>query len=246
MDDATGNSGRAAALDFVKQVARAWDRHLGPRLAGIYLIGSLAHGGFSARYSDIDIALIAEDLLTAGEIDRIRVEMHAVSAELAARLSVFWTDQHFSAGRFPPLDRIDYLDHAVVLRERRRVYPPRPTLPEVRAYLAAAPFENWLQEVTRLSALDELTSSDHKRYLRALLYPARFLYSWVTGKIASNDDAVAFLRHRADVGVDLDIIARALACRNDGASPAPLFAERSKLLGLLDSCKRVMATEPLS
>lgn len=247
MDDATGNSGRAAALDFANQVARAWDCHLGPRLAGIYLIGSLAHGGFSARYSDIDMALITEEPLAADELDRMRVEMQAGSAELAARLSVFWTDRHFSAGRFPPLDRIDYLDHAVALRERRHVRPPRPTLPEIRAYLAAAPFENWSQEVERLSALEDLTSTDHKRYLRALLYPARFLYSWLTGKIASNDDAVAFLRHHADVGVgvDLDIIERALACRNDGESPAPLFAERSKLLGLLDSCKRVMAAEPL-
>jgi hypothetical protein len=68
----------------------------------------------------------------------------------------------------------------------------------------------------------------------------------VTGKIASNDDAVAFLRGYAGVGVDLDIIERALACRNDGESSAPLFAERSKLLGLPDSCKRMMATEPLS
>jgi hypothetical protein len=243
MEEVTETSVRAAALDFASRVAQAWDWDSGPRLTGIYLIGSLAHGGFSARYSDIDMALIAEEPLTADERNLLRSKLPGDSAELTARLSVFWTDQHFSSGRFPLLDRIDYLDHAVALRERRHVSPPRPALPEIRAYLAAAPFQNWSREVLRLNALDELTRDDHKRYLRALLYPARFLHSWATGKIASNDDAVAFMRSHAPTGLDLAIIECALDCRNDGENPGPLFAKRSRLLGLLESCKRV-AMEP--
>jgi hypothetical protein len=56
----TNLSGRAEAVEFANEVAHLWKHQLGQRLVGVYLIGSLAHGGFSARYSDIDMALIAE------------------------------------------------------------------------------------------------------------------------------------------------------------------------------------------
>ncbi len=116
---------------------------LGDALLGVYLLGSLAHGGFSRRYSDIDVAVITEAGLTPAEFDAMRADAAAISSELAAKLSIFWTDRTFSAGRFPPLDRADYLDHGVALIERERVTPPRPGLAEVRAYLTGKPFEAW-------------------------------------------------------------------------------------------------------
>ena len=237
MRAATDMSAHAAAVDFARHVAGLWDRHLGQRLVGVYMLGSLAHGGYAARYSDIDVGLITEQSLASGELDLVHGKAAAYSATLAPRLSLFWTDQTFASGRFPPLDRIDYLDHAVTLIERRRVSPSRPTLSEVRAYLGAEPFRRWSQEVVRLSALDELTAADHKRYLRALLYPARFLYSWETGNVASNDAAVAFVQDRALARSEVDIIVQALRCRNEGRDPLPLFPERSRLPRLLDICK---------
>jgi hypothetical protein len=88
----------------------------------------------------------------------------------------------------------------------------------------------------RFSSLKELAVDDYKRYLRTLLYPARFLYSWETGNVASNDDAVAHLEERNLVGSELDIVARALKCRIQGSDPLPLFSERTRLLRLLDIC----------
>ena len=230
----TTSSGRTSAqatvpadvTEFVHQVAVRWDRHLGERLAGIYLVGSLAHGGYSARYSDIDMALIAEQPLTAAEHDRLKEEAVQRSAGLAARLSLFWADAQFAAGRFPLLDRTDYLDHAAVLLERRHVVPERPTLTEVQTYLRGEPLDKWSRQVARLAALEDLTREDCKPYLRALLYPARFLYSWDTGTVASNDDAVAYVHSRNLFGADIDLLLRALRCRNDGDDPASLFSER--------------------
>jgi len=235
-EPALHKSDQAAALELVHHVAQAWQRHLDQRLVGIYLVGSLAHGGYSGRYSDIDVALIAEGLLDFSELDRVNREAATHSAPLAARLSVFWTNSGFLSGRFPPLDRIDYLDHAVPVLERRHVIPARPTLSEIRAYLRAEPFKSWSEAVLRFNSLEELAVEDHKRYLRALLYPARFLYSWETGNVASNDHAVAYLEERKLVGSELDIIARALRCRIDGGDPSPLFSERTRLLRLLDIC----------
>src|SRR6516165_9430503 len=123
-----------AAVDFARGTAALWQARLGTRLLGVYLIESLAHGGFSRRYSDIDMAIVAED----GLGPFVRYLMHAeaakLSRQLVAMLSLFWTNRHFSAGRFPLLDRVDFLDHAVPLVERERVLPLRPSLEETRTY----------------------------------------------------------------------------------------------------------------
>jgi predicted nucleotidyltransferase len=222
------NSPQAAATAFARALGQRCDRHFGARILGIYLIGSLAHGGFGPRYSDIDLALIVRDQLGGDELDLVRREAAAESSRHAPMLSLFWADREFRIGRFPPLDRLDLIDHAVTLIERERVRPPRPTREGIRSYLRGEPLRNWSDEVLRLAALKTLAAEDHKRYLRALLYPARILYSWQTGAIASNDDAVAFLES-ANVGLDIDLIKRALHCRNRGSDPDALFSERCKL-----------------
>ena len=231
---------RAAALDFADAMAAFSDDRLGPRLLGFYLIGSLAHGGFNRRYSDIDLALLAENGLDDTMIEEMRAHGVSVSPELASKLSLFWSDRRFSAGRFPPLDRVDYLDHAVALVEREAVRPKRPSVDDIRAYLRGAPFEVWAERAGRLATLDRLEAEDHKPYLRALLYPARFVYSWSTGQIASVDDAVAYLDQCRPAGLDIGLIARALRCRSRSADPDDLFGERKSLPGQVDACRRLI------
>jgi hypothetical protein len=65
----------------------------------------------------------------------------------------------------------------------------------------------------RLSALSKLLAHDRKPYLRAVLYPARFRYSWETGNVVSNDDAIAYVERCNLAGSDVDLITRALRCR---------------------------------
>jgi hypothetical protein len=47
---------KRVAIDFAFRLARRWQETLGVELLGGYLIGSLAHAGFSRRYSDVDTA----------------------------------------------------------------------------------------------------------------------------------------------------------------------------------------------
>jgi len=115
---------RISAIDFTHRLVRNWQEALGIDLLGAYLIGSLAHAGFSRRYSDVDIALITASGLSPQALDRLRSGAVALSADWGPKVSIFWADRQFSLGRFPPLDRVDYLDHAVVLMERERVRPP--------------------------------------------------------------------------------------------------------------------------
>jgi predicted nucleotidyltransferase len=234
---------KTATIDFARCLVRRWQEALGTELLGAYLIGSLAHAGFSRRYSDIDVALVTTAGLSAQALDRLRSEALALSEDWGPKVSVFWTDQHFSLGRFPPLDRIDYLDHAVALMERERVQPARPTLEEIRHYLRGAPFASWAERARSFAAAETLEPKDHKAYLRTLLYPGRFCYSWMTGLMGSNDDAVAFLSERHPAGLDVGSIERALQCRQSAADPNALFPVRKVLPSQINACAALLSGE---
>ena len=234
------DTAKERALDLAGAIAGFWHRRIGDELLGVYLLGSLAHGGFNRRYSDIDLGVIAETPLGEDALDAMRAEAEAAFPDLAPKLSLFWADRSFSAGRFPPLDRLDYLDHAVPLAESERVRPDRPTLEEVRAYLAGAPFGTWAHNAERFAALEALEPGEHKPYLRAHLYPARLIYSWDTGRMASNDAAVAYLTDTRPAGLDLGLIERALACRHAAADPDGLFSDRGVLPAQVAACARHM------
>jgi hypothetical protein len=81
----------------------AYRAALGSRLLAGYALGSLAHGGFSALVSDVDLGLI-----------------RAGGSALDQRLSVFWGTPatlggQRRGGRFPPLDRLDLLEYGRLL-----------------------------------------------------------------------------------------------------------------------------------
>jgi hypothetical protein len=231
---------RAAARTLAEGMASFWSRRLGDRFIGAYLIGSLAHGGFSRRYSDIDMALLVEDGFDSAELAEMRVPAMGLAPDLAAKLSLFWADRGFTVGRFPPLDRVDLIDHAVSLGERDFVRPPRPTLAEVRTYLRGTPFSSWRDGAGRFAAVATLAPQDHKPYLRALLYPARFVYSWMTGGMNSNDAAVAFTAEAAIAGLDVGLIESALSCRRAAEDPDPLFGARNLLPRQVEACAALL------
>ncbi|WP_426526706.1 hypothetical protein [Bradyrhizobium sp. McL0615] len=150
--------------------------------------------------------------------------------------------QQFSLGRFPPLDRLDYLDHAVMLVERERIRPARPALDQIHDYLRGAPFASWAERARSFAAAETLEPKDHKAYLRTLLYPARFCYSWMTGLMGSNDDAVAYLKESDVVGLDISSLEDALQCRQSAADPDALFPERKVLLSQIGACVALITT----
>jgi predicted nucleotidyltransferase len=224
------------ARSFARALAPRWQAQLGDNLRGAYLLGSLAHGGFSRRYSDIDLGVVTGNGLDAAALEAMRAEAAAVSPELAPKVSIFWTDRRFALGRFPPLDRADYLDHAIALVEAERVVPPRPLLDEVRAYLGSGPFANWATAAQQFAQAQSLDPKDRKSYLRAHLYPARFVMSFMTGAMASNDRAVEYVSRQALPGLDTDLIARALDIRRAADDPDALFPERRLLLRQVAAC----------
>src|SRR5262249_58968106 len=124
-----------------------------------------------------------------------------------------------------------YIDHAVVLTEHERVLPSRSTLNEIRIYLKGAPFSTWTENAHRFAQMEVLTPGDHKGFIRTLLYPARLVYSWTTGPVASNGEDVAFACEHRPPGVNTDILTKNLPCREAAADPPeplpppPLFPD---------------------
>lgn len=229
-----------AAIRFCQNLASSLNAKPALQPLSMHIIGSLAHGGFSRRYSDIDVALVTEQGLSQAEIDAIHAEAAKLSSDLASKISLFWSDRHFSVGRFPPLDRVDYLDHAIPLLEHERIQPPRPNLEDIRNYLSGRPFANWEDSARRFAALDALDVKDHKPYLRTLLYPARFVYSWITGRITSNDDAVARLNEERPATLNIDLLTDALECRRAARDPDSLFPGRCFLPQQIEACKKLI------
>ena len=61
------------------------------------------------------MALITEDGLDAATLTALRSLATERDAELGQKLSLFWSDHRFTTGRLPPLDRMDYIENAIVL-----------------------------------------------------------------------------------------------------------------------------------
>src|SRR5688572_10329213 len=96
---------------YVLCVAEFFNKRLGSALVEAYKLGSLAHGGFSAVYSDIDVGL----LLNCAEPPVAMAEAKDLDAEYGNKLSIFWSNPDYSWGRLPVIDRLDLLDHGVPL-----------------------------------------------------------------------------------------------------------------------------------
>jgi len=125
-------SGRAVLAEAVAMYRTA----LGDRLVAAYALGSLAHGGFSALVSDVDLGLLLSDPLRSSDPETVLMVAEAAKAggsELHERLSVFWGspltlrgDQ--PGGRFPPLDVLDLIQNGLLLMgEDARLDFPEPS-----------------------------------------------------------------------------------------------------------------------
>jgi hypothetical protein len=215
---------------------------LGARLIAGYALGSLAHGGFSALVSDVDLGLILQDPLKASDhmtIGRVARSVRAGGPGLHERLSVFWGTPSTLArqdggGRFPPLDRLDLLENGRLLTgtdARSSVTRPEQT----ELLIAGAEFAlgylgggartlpDRLRDAARLrlrhdNAVDEirvpsrLLSRGPRRLTKVVLFPARFLYTAETGQVGTNAHAAEHYLASANAPA-ATLVAAALAWR---------------------------------
>ncbi len=198
---------------FIHRVAEFFHAQLGSSLVDAYKLGSLAHGGFSNVYSDIDVGLLLNCPDAPARITEAIAEAKLLDAEYGKKLSIFWGNPDFAWGRLPQLDRLDLLDHGEALLNGHHPEFRRPSKEEVRDELLRSIERSWKPRLPELNRLTELPSAQRKPYIRAILYAARLIYSWDNLAMASNDRAVEYLHRVQHAGLDLQPIDMALACR---------------------------------
>ncbi len=209
---------------YVLRVAEFFDKNLAPSVVDVYKLGSLAHGGFSDVYSDIDVGVLLDcaepparmtDAITAAK------ELHL---DYGSKLSIFWGNPDFAWGRLPVIDRLDLLDHGVPLLHDHKPAFDRPAAAEVHPALRDSFERSYKSRLPQIVSLGRLESHHRKPYIRTLLYPARFIYTWDQLAVDSNDRAVDYLHRVSPAGLDLKPIDLALACRRGKCSAEDVFA----------------------
>jgi predicted nucleotidyltransferase len=209
---------------YVAQVAEFFDGQLGSALVEVYQLGSLAHGGFSTVYSDIDVGLLLHSTEAPAGMAEAILAAKDLDSEYGNKLSVFWGNPEYNWGRFPVIDRLDLLDHGVPLMHGRKPEFLRPTAAEVHQALLESFERSYRPRLAELSSLTRLEEHQRKPYIRNVLYPARLIYTWDRLAVDSNDRAVEYLHQIRPPGLDLEPIDRALACRQEKCTAEDVLA----------------------
>jgi hypothetical protein len=215
--------------DFVLRVAEYFQAKLGSLLVDAYKLGSLAHGGFSAVYSDIDVGLLLNCTEAPPEMAEFIADAKMLDGIYGKKLSIFWGNPEFRWGRLPNLDRLDLLDHGVPLLHGHKPQFRRPNKQEIRDELLRSVERSWKPRLPELNSLKELAPDNRKPFIRAILYAARLIYSWDNLRMESNDHAVEYLHQVQPAGLDLKPIDMALACRQEKCTVDDVFALRTDL-----------------
>lgn len=191
---------RAAARAVATDSANAYHQAFAGRLVAAYALGSVAHGGYAAAVSDIDLALVLAETRD-GDPDLVASVHQALLARgpLYRKLSVFWASLPAlragrDDGRFPAIDRLDLHDNGQLLFGD-----------DIATQTSVASAEELLLDSARfaitLLASDAVLAECHqpKRLLtdsvyftKAVLFPVRFLFSTnkTGGRAAPNDEAI--------------------------------------------------------
>ena len=110
-------------IQLVNEIASTTCFTFGDRCTAVYVMGSLARGDFSESASDIDIGIVLKDPLLDSDLQFIeQIETDALQKHHAVKnqVSIFWgsidsLNGIHDFGRYPPFDRLDLIDHALLL-----------------------------------------------------------------------------------------------------------------------------------
>jgi predicted nucleotidyltransferase len=184
--------------EVAEQAVSAARLVFGDRVSSAHLIGSLAHGGFIADVSDVDVALILGNgvLRDSDPADERRIREVARRVEqlndssLARRLSVFWTDEQSlrdgrPTGRLPAIDWLDLVDNGeATYGPPLPSATPRPTYAQLVRDSVDFAVRKWRLDPTWSAQIHDgagLVRQGRRAASKAALFPVRFLYTLTTG-----------------------------------------------------------------
>lgn len=244
----------ATAEQVIADTVQAAQAVLGAEIEAIFVLGSLAHGGFAPLVSDVDVAIVvgatAPD--TAEQMARVQnLVVDKASSPLSERLSVFWADWHAvrtgegAHSRLGPVDRLDLLDSGrLLLGPDLREPSVRPSHEELVVMSADHILNKFTDAyLQRLRDTPALLAGGPRAVTKAILFPVRFMYTLRTGRIGLNDTSARWYAAEGLPGGALAL--KALEWRNDGIADADLADQMlgAELDAIHDECFAGYASE---
>lgn len=191
--------------DLLTDVCKFSNAILGEHCLAIYLMGSLARGGFSARVSDIDIGVVLNKITpdTAVKIEKIITLTKEKNPLIKNRISVFWGTVHSinsssKESRYPPFDRLDLIDHAKLIQGsevRQKLIKPN----QKELKISCAEFAiQYLESSDRLAMFNDgllILNQGATSLTKAILFPARFIYLAKTNQFSTNEASAQYYKN---------------------------------------------------
>jgi hypothetical protein len=187
-----------AIISLVKDISLTANETFGERCSAVYIMGSLARGGFSEVASDVDIGIVlGGDLKESDRFDIDHVQSTSVARHpvVINAVSIFWgsTDSINGAvdgGRYPPFDRLDLIDHALLLSgvdRRQELLTPTQEELAIDSAAFALDYLGSDESVNEFLNCEHISNQGAVHVTKTILFPARFIYLERTGEIAGND-----------------------------------------------------------
>jgi hypothetical protein len=178
------------------------DDILGEHRLAIYLMGSLARGGFSESVSDIDLGIIVYkiDSTTETYIADIVSLVKQKHPTINNKISVFWgtidsINKSSDSGRYPPFDRLDLIDHAQLIKGkeiRNQLIKPS----QIELEMGCCEFAlQYLSSPARLAMFNHgssLLNQGTTPLTKAILFPARFIYLARSNQLSTNEASAQY------------------------------------------------------
>ncbi len=183
---------------LVSHISDSAEQVFSGRSVAVYLMGSLARGGFSELASDIDLGIVVAGPLQEGDdfaIADIQVRALAEYPRVNNNVSIFWGSVEsingvVDAGRYPPFDRLDLIDHALLLAGtdiRGQLVKPSQQELEVAGAEFALDYLASEQRLQEFFDCGRIAQQGVVYVTKTILFPARFIYLVDSGLIAGNE-----------------------------------------------------------
>jgi hypothetical protein len=235
------------AEQVIADTVQAAQAVLDGEIEAVFVLGSLAHGGFAPLVSDVDVAIVLGATAPGTAEQMARVQTLVVdkgSSPLSERLSVFWADWHTvrtgegAHSRLGPVDRLDLLDSGrLLLGSDLREPSVRPSHEELVVMSADHILNKFTDAyLERLRNTRALLDGGPRAVTKAILFPVRFMYTLRTGRIGINDNSAHWYEAEGLPGGALAL--KALEWRNDGIDDAELAGQMldAELDAIHDEC----------
>jgi len=184
--------------DFVELTQKSFPN----ALVSIYVMGSLARGGFSESASDIDLGIIYDKPSHNTEeiFSNIKEELKQKYNLIKNNISIFYgsiseINNKKGSFRYPPFDRLDLIKHALLIsgnEVRQKLIEPN----KEELLIATANFAlGYLATEIRIRECKNpmLIIDKGLTYLtKTILFPVRFIYFEKTDSISGNDVSVNY------------------------------------------------------